>query len=114
VIRFDQLTSLELGTSHPEIYDRPIELRLLHQDPGTSAEHYLVRHPAGLKARRHTHSSAHTIVVLDGALEVDGQLLHAGSYTHRAAGAVMHHAPAPGQSCLFLILFDGPFDVIPA
>jgi hypothetical protein len=23
----------------------------------------------------------------------------------------MHHAPAAGESCLFVLLFDGPFDV---
>ena len=25
----------------------------------------------------------------------------------------MHHAPAGDEGCLFLILFDGPFDVEP-
>jgi hypothetical protein len=25
----------------------------------------------------------------------------------------MHHAPAPGTDCLFVIAFDGPLDVTP-
>jgi hypothetical protein len=33
---------------------------------------------------------------------------------HHPAGVVMHHAPATGESCLFVIIFHGPFDVIPA
>ena len=96
--------------SQPGIYDRPIGLRLLYQDPGSGAEHYLVRYPAGLRARHHRHSAAHTIV-LDGAMQANGQLLHVGSYAHFVAGAVMQHAPAPGEHCLFVILFHGPFDV---
>jgi hypothetical protein len=27
---------------------------------------------------------------------------------------VMHHEPARGKHCLFVIIFDGPFDVTPA
>jgi quercetin dioxygenase-like cupin family protein len=107
----DRLSRLELGESQPEIYDRPVGLRMLYQDPGSGAEHYLVRYPPGLRARHHRHSAAHTIIVLDGEMEANGQLLHAGSYAHFAAGAVMHHAPADGEHCLFVIIFDGPFDV---
>lgn len=33
-ILLDRLTSLDLDQSQPEIYDRPIQLRLLYQDPG--------------------------------------------------------------------------------
>jgi quercetin dioxygenase-like cupin family protein len=112
-VLFDQLAGRDLGQSQPVIYDRPIGLRLLYQDPRSGAEHYLVRYPAGLRARRHRHSAAHTIVVIEGLLEVDGQLLAAGSYAHFPAGTPMHHEPAPDRECLFLILFDGPFDVYP-
>jgi quercetin dioxygenase-like cupin family protein len=112
-ILFDRLPHLKLVESQPEIYDRPVGLRLLYQDPGSGAEHYLVRYPAGLHARRHRHSAAHTIIVLEGAMQANGQLLNAGSYAHFVAGALMHHAPAPGQHCLFVIIFDGPFDVTP-
>jgi quercetin dioxygenase-like cupin family protein len=110
---FDQLAGRELGESQPGIYDRPIGLRLLYQDPRSGAEHYLVRYPAGLRAQRHRHSAAHTIVVIEGALLADDQLLRAGSYAHFPAGTLMFHEPAPGQDCLFVILFDGPFDVHP-
>lgn len=107
----DRLAGDDLTESQPEIYDRPIGLRLLSRDPRTGAEHYLVRYPAGVRCQRHTHSAAHTIVVIDGALEVDGELLPTGSYAHFPAGTPMRHQPAPGRDCLFVILFDGPFDV---
>jgi quercetin dioxygenase-like cupin family protein len=107
------LGALELSESRPAIYDRPIGLRLLHQDPVTGAEHYLVRYPAGLRAQRHRHTAAHTIVVLEGRLEANGRVVGPGAYCHFPAGAPMHHAPADDGPCLLVVLFDGPFDVEP-
>lgn len=114
VITQPQLASLELDESQPVIYDRPIGLRLLYQDPVSGAEHYLIRYPPRLQTRRHRHTAAHTIIVLEGAMDANGQQLTAGSYAHFEAGSVHHHASAPRQSCLFVIIFQGPFDVTPA
>lgn len=33
------------------------------------------------------------IILLEGVMEANGQLLHAGSYGHFEAGSVHHHAP---------------------
>jgi hypothetical protein len=44
-------------------------------------------------------------------MEANGQVLHVGSYAHFAAGTVMHHAPTRSGDYLFVIIFDGPFDV---
>ncbi len=63
------------GKAAAAVYDRPIGLRLLHQDAESGEEHYLVRYPAGLQGRLHEHSFAHTIVVLDGKLNVNGQII---------------------------------------
>jgi quercetin dioxygenase-like cupin family protein len=109
----DGLGSTELDRSQPVIYDREIGLRLLYQDPDSGAEHYVVRYPAGLEARVHRHTAAHTIVVLEGRLEVNDQVVGPGSYCHFPAGEAMRHAPANGDSCLFVIIFAGPFDVQP-
>jgi quercetin dioxygenase-like cupin family protein len=112
-VLLDRLTDLPLEGSQPEIYDRPIGVRLLYQDAGTGAEHYLVRYPPGLQARAHHHSAAHTIIVLEGRLTANGQVLGPGSYCHFPAGSVMHHAPAGEVDCLFVTIFDGRFDVHP-
>ncbi len=105
------LSSLALEASQPEIYDRSVGLRLLYQDPESGAEHYLVRYPAGLRARSHRHTAAHTIVVLEGRLLANGHVLGAGGYCHFPAGETMHHAPFGDDPCLFVTVFDGPFDV---
>ena len=109
----EDLGSLTLESGRPVIYDRDIGLRLLYQDPETGEEHYLVRYPAGLKARTHRHSAAHTIVVLEGQLQVNDRVVGPGDYCHFPAGEPMHHAPAGEEGCLFVTLFHGPFDVHP-
>jgi quercetin dioxygenase-like cupin family protein len=109
----DDLASVELEESQPVIYDRPIGLRLLYRDAESGAEHYLIRYPPNLRTQHHRHTASHTIIVLDGAMETNGELLRAGSYAHFEAGAVHWHAPAEGESCLFVIIFHGPFDVTP-
>lgn len=110
----DQLGSLELtapAASAAAVYDRPIGLRLLHQDPASGEEHYLVRYPPRLRGLPHEHSSAHTIVVLDGSLDANGQVIGPGSYAHFPAGEPMRHQAGGDDGCLFVIMFHGPFDV---
>ena len=109
----DGLRSLDLDESQPAIYDRPIGLRLLHQDPLSGAEHYVVRYPAGLRVQPHRHTAAQTIVVLEGRLEANGEVVGPGAFCHFAAGQPMHHAPSGSQPCLFVTIFHGPFDVEP-
>jgi quercetin dioxygenase-like cupin family protein len=115
-VMIDNLRSLELrppGDAAAAVYDRPIGLRELYSDPHSGEEHYLVRYPAGLKGRVHTHSAAHTIVVLEGRLMANGQVLGPGAYAHFPAGQPMQHQSTDEAACLFVLLFHGPFDVAP-
>jgi quercetin dioxygenase-like cupin family protein len=73
----------------------------------------VVRYPAGLKARRHRHTAAHTIVVLEGRLEANVRVVGPGAYCHFPGWVPMHHANAGDEPCLFVILFHEPFDVEP-
>ena len=110
----DRLGSLELqapGASAAAVYDQAIALRLLYEDPASGEEHYVVRYPAGVKGRVHTHTAAHTIVVLEGRLYANGQVIGPGSYAHFPAGEPMHHESGGDTDCLFVLLFHGPFDV---
>jgi quercetin dioxygenase-like cupin family protein len=109
-----ELSSLELAApdqAAAAVYDQPIGLRLLYEDPGSGEEHYVVRYPAGLKGRPHQHTAAHTIIVLEGHLDANGRVIGPGSYAHFPAGEVMRHQAAGDGPCLFVLLFHGPFDV---
>jgi quercetin dioxygenase-like cupin family protein len=108
---FHELTKLELEPRAMPVYDLPIGLRQLYFDEGSGAEHLLVRYPEGMKGRRHKHGVAHTILVLEGAIEVDGRVLGPGGYVHHPANTPMRHQPAPGHGTVFVIMFEGPFDV---
>jgi quercetin dioxygenase-like cupin family protein len=114
VIAVEGLQSLQMRSRKLPIYDREIDIAELHIDERSGAEHYVIRYPEGLKAQPHKHTAAHTMVVLEGALNANGQELGPLSYCHFPAGEVMTHQPAEGQSCLFVLIFDGPFDVHPA
>lgn len=110
----DRLRELELhepGEAAAAIYDRPIALRLLHEDPASGEEHYLIRYPARTKGRAHRHSVAHTFVVLEGKLDANGQVIGPGSYAHFPAGEPMLHQATDDEDCLFVAIFHGPFDV---
>jgi quercetin dioxygenase-like cupin family protein len=110
-IVFDHLASIAGEERQMVVYDRPISLRLLYEEPASGLEHYLVRYPAGVHAQWHRHTAAHTIVVLEGRLEVNGKEIGPGSYCHYPPGLPMRHQPASGGPCLFLNLFHGPADV---
>jgi quercetin dioxygenase-like cupin family protein len=110
----DVLTSLELrdpGPAAGAIYDRPIGLRLLFEDPVSGEEHYLTRYPGGTRGRLHRHSAAHTIVVIEGRLRANDQVIGPGSYAHFPAGVPMRHEAADDDGCLFVLLFHDAFDV---
>jgi quercetin dioxygenase-like cupin family protein len=110
----DDLQLLELhppGSDAAAVYDRPIGLRQLFADSVTGEEHYLIRYPAGLRGHAHRHTASHTIVVIEGQLEANGNVIGPGAYAHFPAGTLMQHQATQSGPCLFVILFHGPFDV---
>jgi quercetin dioxygenase-like cupin family protein len=110
----EQLGALELGepgAAAAAIYDRPIALTELYRDPASGEEHYLIRYPAGTKGRAHTHTAAHTFIVLEGKLDANGTIVGPGAYAHFPAGEPMRHQATAEEPCLFVAIFHGPFDV---
>ena len=105
------LTSGDFRDAQLAPYDQPIGVRTLFEDPATGIEHDVIRYPAGLRGKPHRHSAAHSIIVLDGELEVNGRVIGPHSYAHFPAGEPMQHQAAGDQPCVFVILFSGSFDV---
>ena len=109
----EHLGSLPMEESESDIYDRPIGLHRLYEHPQTGAQHFLIRYPGGLTEQLHRHTAAHTILLLEGRLRVNDQVVGPGAYCHFPAGEPMYHAPEGDDGCLFIIIFDGPSDAEP-
>lgn len=92
-------------------YDVPIGIELLHEDPGSRVELYIIEYTEGTKASWHRHTAAHTIVVLEGRLEVNGVEIGPGDLCRYPAGTAMRHQQAAGWNCRFLMIFEGASDV---
>jgi quercetin dioxygenase-like cupin family protein len=105
------LAALELPQRKLDPYDRPIGLLLVHEDAESGVEIYVVEYPAGMLATWHRHPSAHTMLVLEGELEVNGQIIGPGALCRYPADTPMHHAPAGDGPCRFVIVFEGSSDV---
>lgn len=105
------LGTLVLPTRKLAAYDRPIGILLLNADEATRVEVYVIEYPAGLVAAWHRHSVPHTMLVLTGRLEVNGDVIGPGSLCRYLGGMPMHHAPADGEACRFLMIFEGESDL---
>ena len=105
------LVGLDLPQRTLSAYDRPIGLHLLHEDPDSGVELYVVEYAPGTSAAWHRHSVAHTIVILEGRLEVNGVSIGPGDLCRYPAGMRMKHQPSAGSGCRFLIVFEGTSDV---
>lgn len=113
LVAYQEIAALETESRQLSVYDAPIGLRLLFEDPDSGEEHYLVRYPPRLGGQWHRHTAPHTIVVLEGRLDVNDRQIGPGGYCHFPAGKPMRHLPAGDGPCVFLNLFHGPFDVEP-
>jgi quercetin dioxygenase-like cupin family protein len=110
----DGLAGLDLSAPQDAaaaVYDRPIGIRLLFEDPDSGEEHYLVRYPPGVRGRAHRHTAAHTMVVLEGQLDVGDRVVGPGSYVHFPGQTRMRHQATADGPCLFVLIFHGPFNV---
>ena len=105
-IIMEVLKDLPLEEAAPAWYPKPIQRKILYHDPDTGARHILVRYPADLNAPAHHHNCAHTIIVLENDMIVNGRIVTPGTYCHFPAGETMLHTSTRDSDCLFLIMFD--------
>lgn len=105
----EDLGAVALRPQAGPIYPTSVDIAPLLS--ATGAAHFLVRYPGGTEALPHRHTQSQTIIVLEGRLRVNDRELGPGAYCHLPARQVMIHTSADQESCLFLTIFDGPFDV---
>jgi len=68
-------------------------------------------YPKGYRMGRHTHTCAHGIYVIDGALWTDQGVVRRGEFVWHRAGEVMDHGATDEEGCTFLFITNAPFDI---
>jgi quercetin dioxygenase-like cupin family protein len=96
---------IQLEKAFPPYYVKPIERKVLFQDPESGALHFVVRYPAGLNAPAHRHNCAHTMFVLDGAILINGERFGPETYAHFPAGETMIHTTLEDSECTMILIF---------
>jgi quercetin dioxygenase-like cupin family protein len=107
----DDVTGVDFEARDMAVYSKPFGIHTLYQDPDGGAEHHVIRYPPRLKGRLHRHTAAHTIVVVAGSLAVNGEVIGPGGYAHVPGGERMLHENGGDEDCVFVIIFDAPFDM---
>ena len=90
---------------------RALYRKNLIEDPETGMEVRLVRYPAGLVNPRHTHSCAHGMYVLEGALVTQSGTYGPGAFVWFPEGMVMEHGASAEADTTVLFITNKRFDI---
>lgn len=90
---------------------RALYRKNLFEDPETGVEIRLVRYPAGVINRRHTHPCAHGMYVLEGTLVTHAGRFPPGSFVWFPEGTVMEHGAAEDADTVVLFITNKRFEI---
>jgi len=90
---------------------RALYRKNLFTDPETGMEIRLVRYPAGLINRRHTHPCAHGMYVIEGTLVTHVGQFGPGSFVWFPEGVVMEHGATAESDVTVLFITNKPFEI---
>lgn len=81
-------------------------VKVLRQDKKNGVLDYLIRWPEGYVEPRHTHEGAHSVVVLQGRVIVEGKELMQGGYVY--GPSKKPHGPFEWHDdCIVFVHFEG-------
>jgi quercetin dioxygenase-like cupin family protein len=83
----------------------------LYEDPETGMEIRLVRYPAGVINKRHTHPCAHGMYVLEGTLVTHAGRFGPGSFVWFPEGMVMEHGASAEADATVLFITNKRFEI---
>ncbi len=80
-------------------------------DPDTGMEVRLVKYPAGVMNKTHTHPCAHGMYVLEGTLVTHDGQFGPGCFVWFPEGQVMEHGATAGADVTVLFITNKPFEI---
>jgi quercetin dioxygenase-like cupin family protein len=83
----------------------------LFADPDTGMEIRLVKYPAGVMNKSHTHPCAHGMFVLEGTLVTHEGSFGPGSFVWFPEGQVMEHGANATDDVVVLFITNKPFEI---
>jgi quercetin dioxygenase-like cupin family protein len=83
----------------------------LIDDPDTGMRVRLVRYPAGVMNKRHTHPCAHGMYVLEGTLVTHAGRFTPGHFIWFPEGEVMEHGATPEADVTVLFFSNKAFEI---
>ena len=103
IFHIDQMDWVDLGGGHLD--------KAMVQDGRTGMLVNVSYYPKGYRMGWHTHTCAHGIYVIDGALWTDQGVVGKGEFVWHEAGEVMDHGATDEEGCTFLFITNAPFDL---
>jgi putative transcriptional regulator len=92
---------LENLTWNPHPVVKGVDLALLYSDSTRREASYLVRCAPNTNYPSHQHHSLERILILDGEMEIDGEVYHKGDFLLSRPNSI--HAPNTPKGCLFYV-----------
>jgi quercetin dioxygenase-like cupin family protein len=80
-------------------------------DPDTGMEVRLVKYPAGVINKLHTHPCAHGMYVLEGTLVTHTGQYPPGTFVWFPEGEVMEHGATATEDVVVLFITNKPFEI---
>ncbi len=97
----DRFIRAENQVWQPHPFVPRVTIAILHRDRTKRQLTCLLRAEAGVTYPAHRHASVEEIYMLEGDLEIAGQVYHGGDYIRSGQGS--SHAPHTQGGCMFLI-----------
>ncbi len=104
-------TKMEWETRYNETLGKTLYRKNLIIDPDTGMEVRLVKYPAGVTNKLHTHPCSHGMYVLEGTLVTHDGQYGPGSFVWFPEGQVMEHGATADTDVVVLFITNKPFEI---
>ena len=96
---------------YSEALQKMLYRKNLMEDPDTGMEIRLVKYPAGVINKLHTHPCAHGMFVLEGTLVTHDGQYGPGNFVWFPEGQVMEHGATAEHDVVVLFITNKPFEI---